>query len=156
MSWSSSFAAMGLLFVSFSWMRNSWKADTATVAVYVLASAVHHTFVVVVVDRHRCRRSRLANNKKIKEPLKWIIISHYMGFSSFVSLPLVEKISIESRCLFLFKERKKKTLCWKKLHRNFLECALYLENASHAIAHRLHALVGTSWCDTWWWEPNSI
>lgn len=29
----------------------------------------------------------------------------------------------------------------KNLLRNFLECALYLDNASHAIAHRLHALV---------------
>lgn len=45
------------------------------------------------------------------------------------------------RCLLLFKE-KTKNKSWKKLHRNFLECALYLENASHAIAHRLHALVG--------------
>lgn len=38
--------------------------------------------------------------------------------------------------------KKREGKCWKEVGRNFLECALYLENASHAIDHRLHALAG--------------
>lgn len=83
-----------------------------------------------------------------KEPFKSIIISHYLGFPSFVSLPLDWEIPIESRCFFIKK-------CWKKnLCRNFL-CILSWQCVT---CNRTQApcISWTSLRDTWWWELNWI